>query len=94
MIIVCFLAYAGLFINNLTLSKCYCKKTSDAIGTCSVSSDADVNVPPLPQDLREVRERITNAVASISMDDLVKVCDELEYRTDVRVTHCAHIENL
>jgi hypothetical protein len=52
-------------------------------------------IPPLPQDLREVRERITNAVASISMDDLVKVCDELEYRIDVcRVTHGAHIENL
>jgi hypothetical protein len=50
-------------------------------------------VPPLPRDLREVRERITNAVASISMDDLVKVCDELEYRIDVcRVTHGAHIE--
>jgi hypothetical protein len=51
-----------------------------------------VYVPPLPRDLREVRERITNAVASISMDDLVKVCDELEYKIDVcRVTHCAHI---
>jgi hypothetical protein len=51
-------------------------------------------VPLLPQDLREVRERITNAVASISMDDLVKVCDELEYRIHVyRVTHGAHIEN-
>jgi hypothetical protein len=50
-----------------------------------------VYVPPLPRDLKEVRERITNAVASISMDDLVKVCDELEYS---RVTHGAHIENL
>jgi hypothetical protein len=37
-----------------------------------------VYIPHLPRDLREVRERITNAVASISMDDLVKVCDELE----------------
>jgi hypothetical protein len=52
-------------------------------------------VLPLPRDLREVRERITNAVASISMDDLVKVCDEPEHTTDVcRVTHGAHIENL
>jgi hypothetical protein len=42
-----------------------------------------------------MRERITNAVASISMDDLVKVCDEVESRIDVcRVTHGAHIENL
>jgi hypothetical protein len=50
---------------------------------------------PLSGDLREVRERITNAVASIPMDDLVKVCDELEYRIDVcRVTHGAHIANL
>jgi hypothetical protein len=31
--------YTGLFINNLTLSKFYCKKTDDATGTCSVSSD-------------------------------------------------------
>jgi hypothetical protein len=52
-------------------------------------------VPPLLRDLREVRERITNSVSSISMDDLVKVFDELEYRIDVcRVTHGAEIENL
>jgi hypothetical protein len=52
-------------------------------------------VPPLPPNLREVRERITNAVASISMYDLVEVYDELEYRIDVcRVTHGAQIENL
>jgi hypothetical protein len=45
--------------------------------------------------MREVQERIMNAVALISMDNLVKVCDELEYRIDVcRVTHGAHIENL
>jgi hypothetical protein len=50
---------------------------------------------PLSRDLKEVRERITNAVASISMDDLVKMCDKLENRIDVcRVTHGAHIENL
>jgi hypothetical protein len=54
-----------------------------------------VYVPPLPRDLREVQERITNVVASISMDDLVKVCDELEYTIDVcRVMHGAHTENL
>jgi hypothetical protein len=54
-----------------------------------------VYVPPPPRDLREVRERIRNAVAPISMDDLVKVCNELQYRIDVcRVTHGAHVENL
>jgi hypothetical protein len=68
----------GIFINNLTLSEFYCKKTDDAIGTCSVSSDVDVEVTTLPQDLREVRERITNAVSSISTDDLVKLSNELE----------------
>jgi hypothetical protein len=51
-------------------------------------------VPSLPRDLREVRERIKNAIGSISMDDLVKVSDELEYRINVcTVTHSAHIEN-
>jgi hypothetical protein len=28
---------------NLTLSKFYCKKTDDAIGTCSVSSDVETS---------------------------------------------------
>jgi hypothetical protein len=37
--------YTGLFINNLTLSKFYCKKTDDAIGTCSVSSDRLTSAP-------------------------------------------------
>jgi hypothetical protein len=36
-------------------------------------------VPHLLRDLREVRERITNAAASVSMDDLVEVYDELEH---------------
>jgi hypothetical protein len=78
--------YTGLFINNLTISTFYCKKTDDAIGTCIIGTS---HLYP------EVRERITNAVALISMDDLVTVCDELKYRIDVcRVTHGAHIENL
>jgi hypothetical protein len=44
----------------------------------------------LPRDARKYHE--------CSCIDLygqpVKVCDELQYRTDVRVTHGAHIENL
>jgi hypothetical protein len=35
----------GLFINNLTLSKFYCKETDNAIGTCSVSSDVENSAP-------------------------------------------------
>jgi hypothetical protein len=47
-------------------------------------------VPNLARDLTAVRERITNEVASISMDDVVNVCDELKYKIDVyRVTRGA-----
>jgi hypothetical protein len=35
----------GIFINNFTLSKFYCKKTNDAIGKCSVSSDVETSAP-------------------------------------------------
>jgi hypothetical protein len=35
----------GIFINDLTLSKFYCKETDDAIGTCSVSSDVETSAP-------------------------------------------------
>jgi hypothetical protein len=37
--------YTGLFIKNLTLSKFYWKKTDDAVGTCSVSSDVETSAP-------------------------------------------------
>jgi signal recognition particle subunit SEC65 len=45
-------------------------------------------VPPMPRDLREVREM--DAVASISMDDMVKVCDELELTCAGSHTRCSH----
>jgi hypothetical protein len=32
-------------MNNLTLSKSYCKKTDDAIGTCSVPSVRPTSAP-------------------------------------------------
>jgi hypothetical protein len=37
--------HTGLFINNLTPSKFYCKKTDHAIETCSVSSAVETSSP-------------------------------------------------
>jgi hypothetical protein len=37
--------YTELFINDLTLSKFYSKKTDDAIGTYSVSSAVETSAP-------------------------------------------------
>jgi hypothetical protein len=36
--------FSGLFITELALSKFYFKKTDDAIGTCSVSSDVETQI--------------------------------------------------
>jgi hypothetical protein len=45
--------------------------------------------------LKELRDRITHALQTITADMLHRVWDELDYCVDVcRVTHCAHIEGL
>jgi len=45
--------------------------------------------------LKELRDRITHALQTITADTLHRVCDEFEYRVDVcRVTQTAHIEGL
>jgi hypothetical protein len=46
-----------------------------------------VYVPSLTRDPKDVREIITNAVASISMDDLVKMCDDLEIELTCAGSH-------
>jgi hypothetical protein len=52
-------------------------------------------VPPLPQDLQQLRQRIRDAVDSIDQDMLARVWQELDYRVDLcRVTGGAHIEHL
>jgi hypothetical protein len=52
-------------------------------------------VPPLPQDLAELKARIIAAVKNIDAPMLTRVWQELEYRIDVfRVTRGAHIEHL
>ena len=52
-------------------------------------------MPPLPADLNDLRHRIEAAVASVTLDTLSKVWDELGYRLDVcLVTEGAHIEHL
>jgi hypothetical protein len=54
-----------------------------------------VQVPPLPMSLKELRDRITHALQTITADMLHRVWDEFDYREDVcRVTQGAHIEGL
>jgi hypothetical protein len=42
-----------------------------------------VFVPPLPANLRDLRNRITAAVALVNRDMLTRVWDEMDYRIDV-----------
>ena len=54
-----------------------------------------VYIPPLPMSLKELRDRITHAMQTITADMLHRVWDEFDYRADVcRVTQGAHIEGL
>jgi hypothetical protein len=54
-----------------------------------------VYVPPLPNDIQELRQRIIAAVATINRDMLERVWTEMDYRIDVcRVTRDSHIECL
>ncbi|KAJ4446633.1 hypothetical protein ANN_13330 [Periplaneta americana] len=54
-----------------------------------------VFVPPLPENLPDLRTSIINAIAAIDMDTLSRVWDELDYRLDVcRDTSGAHIDHL
>jgi hypothetical protein len=54
-----------------------------------------VYVPPLPMSLKELHDRITHALQTITADTLHRVWDEFDYRVDVcRVTQGAHIEEL
>jgi hypothetical protein len=62
----------------------------------SVNSVKDsVYLPPIPMSLKELCDRITNALQTITADMLHRVWDEFDYRVDVcRVTQGAHIEGL
>ena len=54
-----------------------------------------VYVPPLPMSLKELRDRITHTLQTITADMLHRVWDEFDYRVDVcRVTQGAHTEGL
>ncbi|PSN30867.1 hypothetical protein C0J52_26252 [Blattella germanica] len=54
-----------------------------------------VYVPPLPQNLEELKNRIHTAIRSVTMDMLIRVWQEFEYRCDiVRVAGGGHIEHL
>ena len=62
----------------------------------SLGFDKDsVYVPPLPMSLKELRDRITHALQTITADMLHRVWDEFGYHVDVcRVTQGAHTEGL
>jgi hypothetical protein len=52
-----------------------------------------VYVPPLAMSLKELRDRISHALQTITADMLHRDWDEFDYRVDVcRVTQGAHIE--
>jgi hypothetical protein len=52
-------------------------------------------VPPLPADLRDLRNRITAAVALVNRDMLTRMWDEMDYRIDVCcISKGGHIEHL
>ncbi|PSN45669.1 hypothetical protein C0J52_22361 [Blattella germanica] len=54
-----------------------------------------VYVPPLPQNIEELKNRIHTAIRSVTMDMLIRVWQEFEYRCDiVRVAGGGHIEHL
>jgi hypothetical protein len=42
-----------------------------------------VYVPPLPMSLKELRDRITHALPTITADMLHRAWDEFDYRVDV-----------
>jgi hypothetical protein len=55
----------------------------------------NVYIPPMPVDLREIRDRIVNTIALVDAIFLDKLWDKLEYRLDVcRITRGSHIEHL
>jgi hypothetical protein len=52
-------------------------------------------VPPLPADLKDLRNRITAAVALVNRDMLTRMFDEMDYRIDVcRISKGGRIEHL
>ena len=54
-----------------------------------------VYVPPLPTCVEGLKERITEALKTVTQDMLQRVWQELDYRLDVcRLTSGAHIENM
>jgi len=54
-----------------------------------------VCVPPLPTSLKELRDRVTHALQTVTADMPHRVWDGFDYHVDVRrVTYCAHIEGL
>ena len=54
-----------------------------------------VFVPPLPANLKDLRNRITASLALVDRDMLTRVGNEMDYRIDVcRITKGVQIEHL
>jgi hypothetical protein len=54
-----------------------------------------VYVPPLPQSLKELQDRICDAVMSINKNMLCRIWNEVAFRWDMHcITHGSHIEHL
>ena len=54
-----------------------------------------ISVPPVPDNLQELRDRITTAVALIDRDMLTRLWNELDYRLDVcRISQGGNTEYL
>jgi hypothetical protein len=54
-----------------------------------------VFMPLLPANLRDLRKRITAAVALVNRDMLTRVWDEMDYRIDIcHISKGEHIEHL
>ena len=52
-------------------------------------------MPPLPQNLEELKRRIEEVATTVSEDMLQRVWQEFDYRVDIcRVTRGSHIEGL
>jgi hypothetical protein len=65
------------------------------VGFSSGSLKDTAFVPSLPANLRDLRNRITAAVALVNRDMLTRVWDEMDYRINVcRISKGRHTEHM
>jgi hypothetical protein len=85
--------YSALSLISVSLSRITVCETTFRFVKGHRRHAGRVYLPPLPMSLKELRDRITHALQTITADMLPRVWDEFDYRVDVRrVTQGAHIE--